>query len=138
MLTNEFCIAVHALVFLHHKATLLSSEELAKNICTNPVCIRKVLAKLKQAGLVTTKEGLEGGYACTPTAATVTLQMIAQALQFRFITTNWHSGKAEAQCPISAGMATIMDNIYQQLNETCQQQLAKLTIQDITQQLLPE
>ncbi|MFR5902988.1 MAG: transcriptional regulator, partial [Neglectibacter timonensis] len=35
-MTSEFTIAVHALVYLNHKAQLLSSEALAKNICTNP------------------------------------------------------------------------------------------------------
>lgn len=135
MSTNEFSIAVHALVFLHPKATILSSKELAKNICTNPVYVRKVLANLKKVGLVKTKEGLEGSYYYTLPADIVTLQMVSHALQLHLINTNWHSGKADAKCPISSEIAGIMDQIYQQLNETCGQQLAKITIQDIIHQL---
>ena len=55
-MTSEFGMAVHALTFLNHKGEIVSSEALAKNICTNPARVRKVMAKLKKAGLVDTKE----------------------------------------------------------------------------------
>ena len=56
-MTSEFTIAVHALVFLSHKGTYYSSEGLADNVCTNAARIRKVMAKLKKADLIKTKEG---------------------------------------------------------------------------------
>ena len=41
----------------------VASGLLAENICTNPSRVRRVLAKLKKAGLVQTKEGRQdGGY----------------------------------------------------------------------------
>ena len=61
-MTSEFAIAVHALVYLHHKNAVLSSEELAENICTNSARVRKVMAKLKKKDLIGTKEGIKGGY----------------------------------------------------------------------------
>ena len=60
-MTGEYAVAVHALVYLYHRGTTVSSEVLAKNICTNPARVRKVMAKLKRGGLVTTREGSEGG-----------------------------------------------------------------------------
>ena len=60
-MTGAFSLAVHALVYLNHKATTLSSEMLAENICTNPARIRKVMSQLKRAGLISTKEGIDGG-----------------------------------------------------------------------------
>ena len=51
-MNSDFVVAVHAMVFLHHKAETVSSEMLAENICTNPVRIRRVMARLKKAGLV--------------------------------------------------------------------------------------
>lgn len=35
-MTGNFCVAVHALVYLNHKGETVSSEKLAENICTNP------------------------------------------------------------------------------------------------------
>ena len=65
-MNSDFIVAVHALVYLNHKADIVSSEALAKNICTNAARVRKVMAPLKRAGLVTTREGNVGGYRKTP------------------------------------------------------------------------
>lgn len=54
-------IAVHALVYLDHKKTVLSSEALAENTGTNPARVSKEMAKPKKAALVMIKEGMAGG-----------------------------------------------------------------------------
>ena len=59
---SSFNLAVHALVCLSHSGRSLSSEALAENICTNPARVRRVMAGLKKAGMVETREGLDGGY----------------------------------------------------------------------------
>ena len=61
-MNSAFCVAVHALICLNRRQEQLSSEELARSICTNPARVRKIMAGLKRAGLVETKEGNEGGY----------------------------------------------------------------------------
>ena len=48
-MNSDFIVAVHALVYLNHKADIVSSEALAKNICTNAARVRKVMAPLKLA-----------------------------------------------------------------------------------------
>ena len=67
-MNRAFCVAVHALICLNRRQEQLSSEELARSICTNPARVRKIMAGLKRAGLVETKEGNEGG-SCRPTGA---------------------------------------------------------------------
>ena len=62
---SSFNLAVHALVCLSHSGRSLSSEALAENICTNPTRVRRVMAGLKKAGMVETREGLDGGYRLT-------------------------------------------------------------------------
>ena len=108
-MNSEFIVAVHAMVFLHHKADTLSSETLAENVCTNPVRIRRVLAKLKKAGLVETREGrTAGGYSYQKTRQ-VTLGQIAKALNVKFADTTWHSGNKEMNCQVASGMAGYID-----------------------------
>ena len=53
---SSFNLAVHALICLSHSGRSLSSEALAENICTNPTRVRRVLAGLKKAGMVETRE----------------------------------------------------------------------------------
>ena len=57
---SSFNLAVHALVCLSHSGRSLSSEALAENICTNPTRVRRVMAGLKKAGMVQTREGMAG------------------------------------------------------------------------------
>ena len=64
---SSFNLAVHALVCLSHSGRSLSSEALAENICTNPTRVRRVLAGLKKAGMVETREVWTAAIAFAPT-----------------------------------------------------------------------
>ena len=75
---SSFNLAVHALVCLSHSGRSLSSEALAENICTNPTRVRRVMAGLKKAGMVETREGLDGGYRLTADPAGLTLRQVAE------------------------------------------------------------
>ncbi len=134
-MTSEFGIAVHALVYLNHKAKTLSSEELAENICTNPARVRKVMAKLKKAGLVATKEGLTGGYSMERNPGDVSLAEISAAVEARFVSSAWRSGDSDMECLVASGMADIMDGIYLELDGLCKQHLKGVTVLDIDRKI---
>ena len=82
-MNSDFIVAVHALVFLNHKQGVVSSEALAENVCTNAARVRKVMAPLKRAGLVETREGNEGGYRFAADPVGTDLASIAEALGVR-------------------------------------------------------
>lgn len=130
-MNSDFCVAVHGLVYLNHKGCVLSSEELADNICTNRVRVRKVMSRLKKAGLVETREGTDGGYRFPLEPQRVSLAQIAEALDVCFVSTGWNSGSLDKPCLISSGMAAVMDGIFNRLDDGCKQQLSGITIADI-------
>ena len=130
-MTSEFSVAVHALVFLNHKQTLVSSETLSENICTNPARVRKIMAKLKKANLVETREGTDGGYLFTADPAEISLDQIGKAFDAQYVCASWRSGNSEMKCLIASGMAGVMDDIYNQLNDECVKKLKKITLADI-------
>lgn len=132
---SDFCVAVHALVFLHHKDCVLSSEALADNICTNAARVRKVLAKLKTAGLVETKEGNVGGYRLKQPASQISLTKVADALQIRFVDTNWYSGDLNKPCQVASGMSGIMSDLLEDLDRCCRDKLENKTVADINIQI---
>ena len=123
-MNSDFIVAVHALVYLNHKADIVSSEALAKNICTNAARVRKVMAPLKRAGNV-------GGYRFAGDASAVDLHMVADALNIRFVQSGWHSGDMDMKCLVASGMAGIMDDIFLDLDERCRERLAQISIADI-------
>lgn len=135
-MTGEFTAAVHAVVYLNHKAAFITSEEIAQNVCTNPARIRKIMAKLKKAGLVQTKEGaVYGGYRFVRHKKTVTLLMIADAIGEKFVSAAWRSGNADMDCLIAAGMANVMDQIFIQMDDACRKILQTITIEEIDKQI---
>ncbi len=135
-MSSDFILAIHAMVFLHHRAQTVSSEALAENICTNPVRVRRVMARLKKAGLVQTREGrTEGGYSYQKTRP-VTLGDIAGALRVQFADLTWHSGDREKPCLIASGMPDYMDGLYEELNRRCIAYLDTIPIVEVERQLL--
>lgn len=129
-MTGEFAIAVHALVFLNHKNIMLSSDVIAENVCTNPARIRKVMAMLKKAGFVETKEGLEGGYYIAKKPEEISLKHVGEAVDAEYVSSSWKPGNEDMDCLIASGMATIMDGIYGELNDLCRDYLEHITVAD--------
>lgn len=134
-MTSEFGIAVHALVYLNHKNTIVSSEELAENICTNPARVRKIINKLKKGNLIKTKEGADGGYCLIKNANRITLKYVSDLMEVKFVSSSWKSGDVDMNCVIASGMGDIMDNIYSQLNDICKKELENITIGDIDKKI---
>lgn len=128
---SEFTIAVHGLIYLGHNNSSFTSEALAENICTNPVRVRRVLAKCRVNGLVQTKKGVHGGYFLINPLEDITLKDVYDALQVPIIQNTWHSGDINEQCMISSGMSAAMDDLYDELNKEAIAKLATITLKDM-------
>lgn len=134
-MSGEFTVAVHALVFLNHMGSFVSSAELAKNVCTNAARIRKVMAKLSRAGFIQTREGAEGGYRFASDPEKLDLASILSALGEKPLPHAWRSGDPHMDCLIASGMSGAMDAIYCRLNAVCENELSDITIADIDARL---
>lgn len=134
-MTAEFTIAVHALVYLYRHDKIVSSEELADNICTNPARVRKVMSKLHKASLVESLRGKGSGYHSTAGTGAATLDQILRALEEEPIAMTWRSGSIDKECYISSGMGAVMDDVYGQLNDCCHEKLQSITIESISHQI---
>lgn len=137
-MTSEFAIAVHALVVLFHRGQVMSSETLASNVCTNPTRVRKTLSQLKKAGLVETKEGVDGGYLLIRDGETITLEQIADILEITFVSAAWKSGDPSRDCAICSGMGALLDEVYADLDRVCRNRLSQITIASLDRRLFQE
>ncbi len=98
-MNSEFVIAVHSLVLLAHRPDgMASSEEIATNVCTNPVRVRKVMSCLRKNGFVDTREGSGGGYKLSREPHGVTLADVYRALAAGSLAPSWCSGDPESDC----------------------------------------
>jgi Rrf2 family protein len=134
-MTGEFAVAVHALVYLHKRNEALDSEALSGNICTNPARVRKVMARLRRAGLVEARTGAEGGYRFSQNPSVVTLRQIADALSEKPVAACWRPGDPNMDCMVASGMAEALDRVYDDLNRACLDRLSGITLSDVEAQL---
>ena len=133
-MTGEYTIAVHALVYLNHMGTMLSSEKMASNICTNPARVRKVMAGLKKAGLVETREGSEGGYRFAGEPESLTLDRVAVAVDARFVAARWR-GSLDRPCLEASGMGGVMDGLLDELDGRCYNYLSTISLAEMDRRL---
>jgi Rrf2 family protein len=137
-MTSDFSLAVHALVYLDCKKAMLSSEQLAENVCTNPARVRKVMARLKKAGFISTREGKSGGYICSADAKKLSLLEVFEAVDEFLVCSSWRSGGQDRDCLISSGMAGVMEGIYSRMDSLCRRELERITISDIEDRIFKE
>ncbi len=133
-----FIIAVHALVYLGHVDNFVSSEQLAKNICTNPARIRKVMSQLRNKGFVKTKEGKLGGYKINKDPRTITLKDIAVALNSSFAKPTWKNEEFNEKCLISTHMKDIMQNLGQKMDSLLYKFLEQISVKEIEEKILSQ
>jgi Rrf2 family protein len=135
-MNGEFIIAVHVLAYLaNHLQRNISSEELSRSACTNPARIRKVMSELRQAGLVETRSGSEGGYLLKVPQEKISLLQVLHAVGAQVVKPGWRIDHPDKNCLISTGMGAVMDNLAADLDAACCQKLQQQTISDISAQL---
>jgi len=112
-MNSEFIIAVHSLVLLAHRPDgMASSEEIASNVCTNPVRVRKVMSCLRKNGFVATREGSGGGYRLSQEPGDITLADVYRALAAGSLAPSWCSGDPESDCLVGSNMGDVMNAVF--------------------------
>jgi len=71
---------LHALLHMAEMDRPATSEMLAKAMCTNPVVVRRIMAGLREQGLVRSEKGHGGGWTLACDLSKVTLRNIYDAL----------------------------------------------------------
>ncbi|MFK0273264.1 Rrf2 family transcriptional regulator [Ensifer sp. NPDC090286] len=71
---------LHALLHMAERGEPLTSDELAMCMRTNPVVVRRTMAFLRDAGIVSSARGHAGGWAITADLKTVTLRQLHETL----------------------------------------------------------
>ena len=79
---TQFALAVHMLTVLAARPEATrSSDQLAASAGTSPVYVRRVLGRLREAGLVTSRPGVNGGWQTAARYEATTLGDVWRAIQ---------------------------------------------------------
>ena len=111
----------------------MTSEVLARTYGTHPVVLRRVLAKLKRAGLVSTRRGVGGGSVLARDAADIHLGEIYEAIRERPEILGRHPGDSdEAGCgPVAQIVATYVNELTAEAEQALLGRLAAVTVEQM-------
>ncbi|WP_276353435.1 RrF2 family transcriptional regulator [Cohnella caldifontis] len=128
-MNSDFVIAVHSLVLLAHLPEgMATSDEIAENVCTNPVRVRKVMSCLRKNGFLDTREGSGGGYKLCRAPEEITLADVYRSLAAGSLAPNWCSGDPKKDCVVSSNMAEVMAGVFCEADRQLEAYFERITI----------
>ena len=131
-ISSRFTVAVHilSLVTIENSA-LCTSEWIAGSVNTNPVVIRRVMGKLKNAGLIQVRRGT-GGASLHKPLNEITLLDVYRAVEvvdegelFQF-----HE-KPNPNCPVGANIQAVLELILNRAQEAMEKILDEVTMEEL-------
>jgi len=135
----RFAFAVHvlAVLALKREGGGVCSELLARSVNTNPVIIRRLLTRLKSAGLVTIQKGSGGGASLVAAPAEITLDAIYRAVE-PGASFAQHPQQPNKRCPVGAGIERVLDEVFSSAQSALESALARRTLADVLAAMVAE
>ncbi|MGT2928727.1 Rrf2 family transcriptional regulator [Streptococcus dentasini] len=128
---TKFSVALHILTMISESKENLSSQALATSVGTNASYIRKVIALLKNAELITSHQG-KVGYELTKEPADISLLDIYYATQevaqVKLFQVHQH---ANLKCPVGKHIEGAISPVFQQAENQLAQELADQSLADV-------
>ncbi|GAB2781144.1 Rrf2 family transcriptional regulator [Rhabdobacter roseus] len=133
MNNGRFAISVHILTLLAKAETeVLSSEFLARSININPVLVRKEISNLRQAGLVSTKEGKNGGTYLARAPRQIRLSEVYELVRPPALL-GLCKNAPNPHCPVGQQINQHLDQLYADADRALAEQLGTWSLADFVQ-----
>ncbi len=137
--SSRFAVAVHimsglALGRITGMEECVTSSKLATSVNTNPVVVRRILGVMRNAGLVTSIQGADGGSTLSRPPEQITLLDIYRAVETGQLF-HFHYAKPNAECPIGCCILEIMQRVVDKADAAVSSVLANYTLRDIAEEL---
>lgn len=131
MMDTKFSVALHILTMISESKEVLSSQALAESVGTNASYIRKVIALLKNAGLITSQQG-RSGYQLSKSPKEMTLLEIYFATQeVEHINLFQIHQNANQACPVGQHIENAMSPIFSKVEEQLEKELGQETLDNV-------
>jgi Rrf2 family protein len=131
MPNSRFSIAVHVLSMLSKCCDEnMKSDHIAESVNTNPVVIRRLLAQLRDAGLVVSQSGACGGTQLARKAKDINLLDVYRAVSSGELF-ELHRQKPNPNCPVGGNIEQVLFTLQINVNKAIDKELAKYNLQDV-------
>jgi DNA-binding IscR family transcriptional regulator len=124
---TQFALGVHLLTLLAGSAPAsLSSDEMAGSANSNPVHVRRVLGLFREAGLVTSRPGVGGGWLLSTDPATTTLADVWRVVHGDGDILGLRS--ANPDCPVGRSIQASLAAVDREAAQAVEARLRRTTI----------
>jgi DNA-binding IscR family transcriptional regulator len=123
---------LHALLHMAHTGQPMTSEVLARCMCTNPVVVRRTMGLLRRAGFVTSAKGQGGGWRLAVDLRDVTLRQLHEALgePAVFAMGNRHENP---HCLVEQAVNAVLDDAFAEAESLLMARFAAVTLADLAE-----
>ena len=128
---TQFSIAVHLLIGLAFNCEKeVTSANLAESVNTSPSFVRRILAKLSKANLVSTTTGKAGFCMLAKRAEDISLLEIYRAVDapkaFAI-----HKYPVQASCAVSCNIESAMEKVLAKTQQSLESGLSEISLADV-------
>ncbi|MCX6067799.1 MAG: Rrf2 family transcriptional regulator [Chloroflexi bacterium] len=138
MNTNQqFAVSCHILAVLAaYPTTLVTSETIAESVDTHPVVIRRIMAHLRQHGLVDSRPGASGGWRLLRPAAEISLREVYRAISHEeALAMHQHPNQ---DCPIGSKIQGALGDVFDEAQTALETALEKFSVANLLENILRE
>jgi Rrf2 family protein len=136
---SRLTIAIHVLTWMtlaqRRGQDLLTSDQVAASVNTNPVIIRRSLGDLRRAGLVEVRHGAGAGWSLARTPEEISLLDVYDAVEQQPLF-GMHHTEPNLECPVGRGIRPALDHVYGGVERNLRRELRRTSIADMLRQTL--
>ncbi|PYE89933.1 Rrf2 family transcriptional regulator [Phyllobacterium leguminum] len=123
---------LHALLHMAAHDRPMTSEALAHCMNTNPVVVRRTMAGLRDAGLVRSEKGHNGGWTLGRDLKSVTLRDIHQALGEPAVFAIGNRNE-NPQCLVEQAVNAALDDTFHDIEALLMERFGRLTLAELAE-----
>jgi len=135
---SRLTLAVHTLTWLaryRDKYEFATSERIAQSVNTNPVILRGLLGMMEKQHLVNVQHGSNAGWQIAREPEEITLLDVYRAVKPDTLFALHHT-QPNQQCIIGCGIRSTLGQVYANVQDAVDQELARTTIADVLRDTL--
>jgi Rrf2 family protein len=128
---SRLSMSLHVLLHLSGHRGPITSEALSEHMGANPVVIRRTMAGLRKAGLVSSSKGHGGGWSISRDLKEISLLDIYRALD-EPILVQQNRGIEMPECLVEQTVGHALDGIYQEAEALIIKSFDKIKLSDLS------
>jgi len=127
---SRLSLALHTLGHMAlEQGEARTSAHIAAHAGTNPVVVRRVLGRLREAGLLTSEKGHAGGWKLAKAPTEISLADVYTALDEKLIATG--GVEDEPHCSLEHALRSQVSSVMEDIERTLIERLSKTTIAEV-------